>query len=93
MSVIYRIVNKFKNNEKVKIILKNIRATAFANILLSCMLIFKMIFFKNNDYSSFNWKSIILVIILILSMRKIKIHPIFYMLFAGIFGIIFQISI
>lgn len=96
MAIIYRIINKFKNNEKIKKVLQNIRATTFANILISCIVIFKMIFLKDTELmiiNNINWKCIILVIFLIPFIKKFKLPPLFYIALSGMIGIIFRISI
>ena len=89
MSIINKILEKFKNNKKIKVVLKNIRAVALANICISCVLILKRTFFINN---TINLKVIILVITLTLLSKKVKTHQIFYMILAGIIGIIFQFA-
>lgn len=96
MAFIYRIIHRFKNNQKVETILQNIRATTLANLLISCLIIFKMVFLKNSQFISLdniNWKCVILVLFLTPFTKKVKLPPLFYILFSGIIGIIFKFSI
>ena len=96
MTFIYRIINKFKYNKKVEVILQNIRATTFATLLISCLVIFKIIFLKNSEFislASINWKCIILVLLLIIVTKKVKLPPLVYIFFSGIIGVIFKFSI
>lgn len=89
MAIVCKFMNKFKDNEKVTTILKYIRASTFASILVSCTIILKMSFLRN---TSINFKCVLLVIITTIVMRKIKLHPIFYMIICGIIGIIFDVG-
>ena len=96
MTFIYKIINKFKYNKKLEIILQNIRATTFANLLISCLVIFKIVFLKNSQFISLgniNLKCIILVLFLIPFTKKINLPPLVYIFFSGIIGIIFKFSI
>ena len=90
MTIINKILDKFKNNSKIQVILKNIRATTFANILISCSSIIGRTFIINN---SINFKVILLVIIMSILLKKVRISPICGMLLAGIIGVIFKFSI
>lgn len=95
MTLIYRIIRKSKNNQKMEIILQNIRATTFASILISCLIIFKMVFFKNSQFISLyniNWKCVILFLLLIPFIKKFKLPPLVYIFLSGIIGIIFKFS-
>ena len=75
--------------------LQNIRATTFASILISCLIIFKMVFFKNSQFISLyniNWKCVILFLLLIPFIKKFKLPPLVYIFLSGIIGIIFKFS-
>lgn len=96
MSIIYKILNKFKNIKTVEKMLQSIRATTFANILISCLVILKMIFIKsdgNISFNNINLKCLILVLLLVPTMKKIKLPPLVYIIFSGMVGVIFNISV
>lgn len=97
---IYKVLNKFKENKNVLIILKGIRPVSLALTAGGALTILQSAFFKATDnYTSlsgilqiFNWKCILLGIALIALMRKVKIHPIFYFIICGIIGVVFKLS-
>lgn len=98
MAIVYKILEKLKDNENLEVALKNIRATAFANILLSCMEILEMTFLENSEWISLddiNLKSVVLTIVLVITMKKVKVklNPIIYILFSGFIGVIIKITI
>lgn len=95
MTIVYKLLSKFKDNKKFERVMQNIRATTFANILISCIVIVKMIFLKEEvlEINNINWKCIILIIILIPIIKKTKLPTIFYIIVSGIIGIIFKIAV
>lgn len=90
MFLINKILEKLKKNKNIELILKNIRAVAFANILISCISIIQKAFIINN---TMNFKVIALVIVMSIVLKKVKIPPICGIFLAGIIGIIFKFSI
>ena len=95
MIIVYKLLSKFKSNKKIETILQNIRATTFANILISCIVILKMIFLKEQvlEINNINWKCIILVVFLFPLIKKTKLPTIFYIIASGIIGIIFKVAV
>lgn len=89
MTIINKILERFKNNYKVQVILKYIRAVALSNIVISCISIIRRTFIINNFI---NFKAILLMIIMSIGLKKVKISPICGIFLSGILGIIFKIS-
>ena len=96
---IYKVFNKFKDNKNVLIFFKGIRPVSLALTAGGVLAILQSTFFNLSNYIEissiwkiFNWKCILLGIAVILVMRKVKIHPIFYFIICGIIGIIFKLS-
>ncbi len=96
---IYKVFNKFKDNTNVLIVFRGIRPVSLALTVGGVLTILQSTFFKLNNYTGinsilqiFNWKCILLGIALIIVMRKVKIHPIFYFIICGIVGIVFKLS-
>lgn len=96
---IYKIFNKFKQNENLLILLKGIRPVSLALTAGGVLTILKSSFLKLDNYAGirtilqiFNWKCILLGVVLIIIMRKVKLHPIFYFIICGLLGIIFKLS-
>lgn len=87
MTIINKILDKFKDNQKVEKTLKYIRVIAFANILISCISIIERAFIINNNM---NFKVIVFVILMSILLKKVKISSIFGIFFAGIIGILFK---
>ena len=96
---IYKIFNKFQQNENVMRLLKGIRPVSLALTTGGVLTILKSSFLKLDNYTGintilqiFNWKCIFLGVVLLIAMRKIKLHPIFYFIICGVIGIIFKLS-
>lgn len=92
---IYKIFSKFKDNKNVIFILKGIKPVSLALTAGAALSILKTSFLVstekiNNIFSIFNWKCIILGIVVLVSMRKIKLHPIFYFIICAGIGVIFS---
>lgn len=97
MGTVFSILEKFKTNVTIKIILKLIRATAIALILISSFTIFKIAFLndiENFNISSFlfniNYKCILLAIFLIFSIKKLKISTLQSMILSAFIGFLFK---
>ena len=54
--------------------------------------IFKIAFW-GESYTDFFWQGGILAVILFLAMKKFKFHPVVYIAFSAIVGVIFKFSI
>lgn len=96
---IYKIFNKFKENKNVSIAFKGIRPVSLALTAGGVLAVLQSTFLKLSNYIDirsilqiFNWKCILLGIAIIIVMRKVKIHPIFYFIIGGIIGTIFKLS-
>ena len=88
MFIVYKVFITFKENKKVMKSLSIIRTSAFATILVSVISVLKNTFLKEQNI--LNYKALIWTIILVLIMKKKKLHPIVYMLISGIVGIILK---
>ena len=94
---IYKIFAKFKDNENVSYVLEGIRPVSLALTLGASVSIFKSTFINkaqnmhmDNFINIFNWKCILLGIIVFFAMKKVKLHPIFYFAICATIGIIFS---
>lgn len=85
--IIYKILDKFKDNKNVDFVLGLVRATAFATVIYGSLTVFKNTFFYN---SIIHYKSIILAIALLFVSHKKKIPITYSMIFCGIIGAIFR---
>lgn len=93
---IYKILTKFKDNKTFNSFLKRIRPVSLALTAGAALSIFESTFLNTNITFNFNnlltflnWKCLILGAILIVLMRKIKLHPFFYFIACAFIGIIF----
>lgn len=87
--VISKFLNSFGQNKIIKKLFYGLRAGVTALILISGISVLKRaIFFENFSIKLF--ESILFIIILIL-LQKTKVHPIWYMVIAGIIGAIFAL--
>jgi len=87
--IISKILNKFSENKLVKNIFYGLRAGVIALILLSGFNILKEALIAQN-LSIKLFKTTLFIIILIL-LQKTKLHPIFFILIAGIIGGVFSL--
>lgn len=90
MSIVCKFLDKFKENRIILCILKNLRATAVALILISSIFIFKMAVFKNENniyFYNINYKSILLLIGLGILVKKYKLSTLKTMVLAVFMGI------
>lgn len=98
--IIYSILNKFKDSIYVKRLFSGIRPASTALITSALITVFSVavlnidLFEKtNNLWDIFNFKAIILLVVLLCLTRftKVKkVHPIFMILISAIIGIIFK---
>lgn len=94
--IVFRILDKFKENKKIDNIMKLIRAAALATIIQGSISIFKIAFLHNSEQiylntllSNINIKAIVLLCFLYIVNKKKKIHLIYNMFFSAFIGIIF----
>lgn len=97
--LIYKAFAKFKDDKNVIIILKGIRPVSLALAASGALVILESIFLQLDNYSGidsvfdiFNWKCILLGIILIIAMRKLKLHPAVYFIICALIGILLNLT-
>lgn len=93
--IVSHMLKKFKDNPFVNAAFYGLRAASTGLIVAATYGVFKISFFnlKKNDLSIFeiiNFKGVILGILLYLAMKKIKIHPIGFIILSGVIGVIFK---
>lgn len=89
---------KFKNSKLVNYAFFGLRAASTALIVVAGLSIAKLAFINdveqesiNSFLFSINWISLLLAIIVFFTFRKFKMHPIIYILFSAVIGVIFLI--
>lgn len=97
--LVFRMLNKFKDSKNMMLILKSLRPITLALTVGAGMFIFKPAFLKLEEFSNtnnivniFNLPSILCAIVLTIMIRKIKIHPIFFLIFGAFLGVIFHLT-
>lgn len=97
ISIVYKLVDRFKGDKKIEFILRIIRSSTLAIIIVSSFTIFKIAFLNDINainltsiISNINYKCIILAIFLIISTKRIKISTMQCMIFSALIGIIFK---
>lgn len=90
--IIARFLQKFKENKSFQDAFYGLRAASTAMIVAAGFGIFK-IAFLGESYTDFFWQGGILAVILFLAMKKFKFHPVVYIAFSAIVGVIFKFSI
>ena len=90
--IIAKFLQKFKENRAFQDAFYGLRSASTAMIVAAGLGIFKIAFF-GESYTHFFWQGGILAVILFIAMRKFKFHPVVYIAFSAIVGIIFKFSI
>ncbi|MBE5813269.1 MAG: chromate transporter [Clostridiales bacterium] len=86
--IISRMLEKVKNNSTIKNLFYGIRPVALALILTAALdIIFSNILNFTNDIITII-KSIIVFVVLLIGIRKIKIHPVWFIVISAVIGII-----
>ena len=92
--IIAKFLDKFGNSFYINAAFYGIRPVVTALIALAGLVIFKVALFLRFSISPldihFNLKAVILFAVMLVLTNKVKIHPIFYILFAAFVGIIFK---
>ena len=90
--IIARILKEFKENKLVARAFYSIRPAVTGMIATAAIAMIKSGIFtgEGNLLRAINIKSAILFIVLLFFTNKIKLHPIFYIIIAGITGVIFS---
>lgn len=95
--LVYKVFEKFKNNRQVQNAFYGIRPAVTGMIASAGLGMVELALLNTEAFkatgsiiSLFQIKSIILFAVLLVLTNKIKLHPIFYILFAGVVGVIFR---
>jgi len=93
---VYKLFKKSKDNENVKLVLKGARPVSLALTIGAGLSIINDTFINkidniniNNIVNILNWKCLLIGIIVLIAIRKKKLHPIFYFVICGFAGVIF----
>ncbi len=91
--IIARFLKKFKNSPTVKHIFTGLRPASTALIVTAGLGVARLAFFTDGviTISSFRVVSLILALVLLIAMRKFKWHPIVFIAFSAVIGIIFNL--
>jgi len=101
--ILSKILNKFRENKYVDWTLYGLRAGSIGLIFSASVSVFKVTLFSPDTVfagmtftglvNAFNYKSLLLGIIIFLGMKYLKkVHPIFFILGAGLTGVIFSFA-
>lgn len=93
--IVARILKAFKENKLVERCFYSIRPAVTGMIATAAVMMIKSgIFTKdgNNILETIDIKALILFAVLLVCTNKIKLHPIFYIIIAGIIGAIFKMG-
>ena len=85
--MIYKVLDRWKDNPKIEFVISLVRATAFATIIYGSLSIFKMTFLYDNYVQ---YKSLQLAIIIFVIGKKKKIPVWCSMIFSGIMGVLLK---
>lgn len=97
--LISRIMEQFKNSPAVQGVFKGLRPASTGLIVAAGLSVAKMAFLNLDAWTGLswgslaavvNWKAVALAVIVYLGLIKFKKHPIIYIAFSAIVGIIFQ---
>lgn len=95
--IIAQFLNKFRDNPKVKNAFYGLRPAsiamiAAAGINVALIALFNLDAFQEtgNILSVFQWKAIIMALLLYLAMKKLKWHPIAFIVISALVGIVLQ---
>lgn len=95
--LLFKVIEKYKSNQIVNSAFAGLRPASMALISAAGVGVAKISLFNFdmlgvNFSAFFNYKSIILAAVLFVAMKKLKIHPIFYIFIAAAVGIIFNFA-
>ena len=93
--IIAGFLKKFKDSKIVKDVFYGLRAASCALIASAGVGVLKLAFFgeKAIKLSNFFWEGLILGVILLISTRKLKWHPVLFIAISALVGIIFKFEI
>ena len=98
--IVAKFLNKFNENKYVKSAFYALRPTSTALIAVAGFEVFKASLLNletftlsQNIIDIFNFKAIILFALLFIAIKKIKLHPAFFILASGVVGILFNFGI
>ena len=96
--LVCKILNKFKESSLVKKIFYGLRPASTALIAAAGIGVAKISLLKLDVFQEtgavldlFNWKCIILAVVVYVTLKKYKKHPIVYIAVSAVIGIIFQL--
>lgn len=98
--IIAQFLKKFKENNSVQSVFYGLRPASTALIAAAGFSVVKISLLNLNNttlnnslLSLFNWKAIIIAIILFFAIKKYKKHPVFYIAISALVGVIFKLGI
>lgn len=98
--IIAQFLKKFKENNSVQSVFYGLRPASTALIAAAGFSVVKISLLNLNNttlndslLSLFNWKAIIMAIILFFAIKKYKKHPVFYIAISALVGVIFKLGI
>ena len=95
ITAIYAMLTKFRKSDAVKRIFYGLRPASTALIAAAGLGVAKVALLDTDLYhatgsflSLFNWSSILLALVIFVSLKKFKKHPIWYIAFSAVAGIV-----
>ncbi len=90
--IIAGFLNKFRESKIVKDVFYGLRAASCALIAAAGMGVVKLAFF-GEKITDFFWQGAVLAVVLYFAMKKLKWHPVAFIAFSAVIGIIFKFEI
>lgn len=94
--IIAQFLKKFKENSTVQSVFYGLRPASTALIAAAGFSVVKISLFNLSNtslVSIFNWKAIVMAVILFFAIKKYKKHPVFYIAISALIGVIFKLGI
>lgn len=87
--LVAQVLNKFKSSSVVQNVFYGLRAASCALIAVAGVGVARLAFL-GETLADFNYKSIILALVIFFAMKKIKWHPIAFIAISAVVGIVFK---
>ena len=98
IEIVAKVLNKFKNSKIVQQIFSGLRPASTGLIASAGLLVAKTAFINIKEFETGGitlnvilWSSVLLAIVIWVGMKKLKLHPIVYIIFAAIAGIVLKL--
>ena len=97
--IVARFLRRFSENRYVKGVFYGLRPASVGLIAAACFLVGKLALLNVEVYqktlsllSLIHWKAVLLAALLYVAMKKIKLHPIFFLAASAVIGVVFHFA-